>query len=137
MSLLWGCIIHHSAYVSELIPGRRDDVAPVVAEQRAAEWHLVNHKLPLEGDGGHIIQQGGHVWVGKESFDGRIDAVAGGFFLLVEDAQKGLEEIGGCFDGWSFRWSFRWSYRWCYRWCYRWWFFRGKRQQIVNIHLEG
>ena len=128
MSLVGCCIIHHPADVSELVPGRCNDVAPVVAEQGTAEGQMVDHKLPLEGQGGHIIQEGGHVGMCKEGFDGGVDTVAGRFLLLVEETQEGLEEIGNVLacKGRSF-------YQWlCFRWS-----FRGKCQQIVNIHLEG
>lgn len=98
MLLIWICIVHHSADVSQLVPGRCNDVAPVVAEQRATERVMIDHEAPLEGEGGDIVQQGFHLCMGKEGFDRCIDTATSGFFLLVEDAQKGLEEILGIFD---------------------------------------
>jgi len=73
-------------------------VAPVVAEQRATEGKLFDHEVPLECDGRDIIQEGLHVGDCKQSFDRGIDTTTGGFLLLVEDAQEGLEEIGGILD---------------------------------------
>ena len=73
-------------------------MAPVVAEQGATEGHLLRHESALEGDGCHIIQEGFHLFMGKEGFDCCIDTATSGFFLLVEEAQEGLEEIGGILD---------------------------------------
>lgn len=83
---------------------------------------MFRHKAPLEGDGGDVIQQGLHDCMGKQSFDRCIDTATGGFLLLVEDAQEGLEEILGISDLRNL------------------WFLclllTGKSQQIVNIGLE-
>ena len=117
------CIVHHPLRVSELIPGRCNDVAPVVAEQLATEGKMIDHKLPLECDGGHIIQEGGHVCVVKQNFDRGIDTATSGFLLLVEDAQEGLEEVCGIFDLGLLRRRILL-------------FFLGKGQQIVNIGPE-
>ena len=93
-------VVHHPTRVSELIPGRCNDVAPVVAEQLATEGEMMDYKVPLECDGGHVIQEGRHVCMGKEGFDRGIDTTTGGFLLLVEDAQEGLEEVRGISDWW-------------------------------------
>jgi len=73
-------------------------MAPVVAEQRATEREMMDYKVPLECDGRDIIQEGFHVGDCKQSFDRGIDTATGCFFLLVEDAQEGLEKVGGIFD---------------------------------------
>ena len=99
-------------------------MAPVVAEQGTTEGHLFRHEIALEGDGCDVIQQGRHFGdFCKESFDRCIDTATSGFFLLVEDAQEGLEEIGGIFD-------LRFLWILCF-------LLTGKGQQIVNIGLEG
>ena len=92
------CVVHHPLDVSELIPGRCNDVAPVVAEQRATEGEMIDHEASLERDGRDIVEQGRHICMGKEGFDRGIDTTTGGFLLLVEDAQEGLEEIGGILE---------------------------------------
>ena len=97
-------------------------MAPVVAEQLATEGKLFDHEAPLERDGGDIIQEGGHVRVREDGFNRGIDTATSGFFLLVEDAQEGLEEIGGIVELW-FLWDL----------CLQ---LTGKSQQIVNIGRE-
>ena len=99
-------IVHHPSHVSQLVPGRCNDVAPVVAEQRATEGEMIDHEAPLERDGCHIIQEGFHLRVCKQSFDRCIDTTTSGFLLLVEDAQEGLEEVLGIFDL-RFLWGWR------------------------------
>ena len=83
---------------------------------------MFRHKAPLEGDGRDVIQQGLHDCMGKQGLNRCIDTATGGFLLLVEDAQEGLEEILGISDLWNL------------------WFLclllTGKSQQIVNIGLE-
>ena len=100
MLLMWICIciVHHPPHVPQLIPGGCNDVAPVVAEQRATEGEMIDYKVSLERDGRDIIQEGLHVGDSKQSFDRGIDTATGGFLLLVEDAQEGLEEVGWIFD---------------------------------------
>lgn len=59
---------------------------------------MIDHEAPLERDGCHIIQEGFHLRVCKQSFDRCIDTTTSGFLLFVEDAQEGLEEIRCIFD---------------------------------------